>query len=198
MVGERLFNANDQGGAVGIGLVGIVGRDRPALDARVAVDVRIVDEEDAVRGVVGMEGHAEQALFATAADLVRDVEERRLRHVAVAQNQDRSALIDDEDATAVVAGVDDLEGPAEARDHLFHPDGEGTGIELGRRRTAALGREQAGDGQADKPTGARSVDCVHDPLPSIGLSQRTVRIEPVFSPTRTMRQRIQRVVRSGQ
>src|SRR5690606_23506464 len=93
----RLIDREDETRAGRIGAVG-VGGDLVALDARVAVRVRVVHEEPAVRPVPGMEGQAEQALFATGRHLCAQVEEWRREQGAVADDADRARLFYNEEA----------------------------------------------------------------------------------------------------
>jgi hypothetical protein len=62
---------------------------------------RVVDVETAADVVVERKGHREQAALAPAQDQIRDIEERRRQNHTVADDPDRPALLDDENAVRV-------------------------------------------------------------------------------------------------
>jgi hypothetical protein len=55
-----------------------------------------------------MEGEAEQPALPATADEVGDVQERLGHDLIVANDADPSRLLDDEEATAAITGIDDL------------------------------------------------------------------------------------------
>jgi hypothetical protein len=105
VVRERLVDTQQHVRGGGIGQVRVGRAAGVAGDHRVAVDVGVVDEEEAVLGVARVERQAEEAALAAAADEVADVEERLRPHVRRLQDADPAALLDDEEAG--IAGVGD-------------------------------------------------------------------------------------------
>ena len=88
--------------------------DRVARDDVVAGEVGVVDVEEAVAEVVGVERQTEQALLAAAGHQGVDVEEVGAEDVAVAlHDADVAALLDHEEAA--VAGVGDADREASGR-----------------------------------------------------------------------------------
>ncbi len=75
VVGERLRDAQDQLLAAAISHVRI-GRDREAGHPSVAALVGVVDDEDAVLGVLRVECEPEETLLSTVGDLGVDIQER--------------------------------------------------------------------------------------------------------------------------
>jgi hypothetical protein len=135
VVGEGLADGEDLEGRRGVGRAGVGGAVLD--DVRVAAGVGVVDEEAAVRGVVGVEGHAQQALLVAGRHEGVDVEE-----VTGAR-----AVLDDGDAAALFGH----EEAALARRHL---DGD----RLPQAGGDDLGLEVDVGGQA----GRRATRCRHD------------------------------------
>ncbi len=113
MVGERLVDPEEHRLRRRLGRVA-VRRHRVAGDHRVAVEVRVVDEEEAVGGVVRVEGDAQEPAFAAGTYPVADVEEgpRQEHAVQGVEDDDLAALEGDEETP--VAGVGDGDGGIEA------------------------------------------------------------------------------------
>ena len=104
--------------AVRVGDVGIGAADAELRDDGVPVAVGVVHEQARVVRVVRVERETEQPTFAPAGDPSRDVDERSLAQRAVLDDPDASALLDDEQASTIVAGV----GHVERRDQALHGD----------------------------------------------------------------------------
>jgi hypothetical protein len=66
-------------------------------DARVAVQVGVVDVEEVVAPVGGVEGDRKQAALAAALDPAADVEERRRAQLSAGEHPDRAGLLHDVD-----------------------------------------------------------------------------------------------------
>jgi hypothetical protein len=84
-----------------------------------------------------MEGEAEQALLAAAADAAADIEERSFAHLAVRDDADRPGLFDHEQARIALGRGD--------QDRLAQPVGDelcGKGHRLGRGRSGEQHRYQ--------------------------------------------------------
>jgi len=64
-----------------------------------------------------MEGDAEQPALPATADEIGDVQERFGHDLTIAHDADPSRLLDDEEATAAIAGVNDLDWLIEAIGH---------------------------------------------------------------------------------
>ncbi len=135
MVGEWLGDPEDDGLSGGVGDVGIGRGDRVRGDDRVALEVRVIDEEAWVGRVVGMEGEPEQAPFTAAGDPVPDIEERPLEARSVTDGPDGPGLFGHEQAPAPVARVGDLDRGAETRHNDIDLDLPSGGIE----RRAGIG-----------------------------------------------------------
>ena len=86
VVGKRLRLSQDRVSRIGIADVWILRRNCVASHHGVARVVRVIDVEEAVIGVVGVESQAEQALLAATAHQVGDIQERGGQDCAV--NQD--------------------------------------------------------------------------------------------------------------
>src|SRR5581483_9352618 len=80
VVRERLIDAEEETGRLGIGDRRILARAPELDDLGVAVGVGVIDEEAAVRRVAGMEREAEESALAAARDDAREVEERLGSH----------------------------------------------------------------------------------------------------------------------
>ena len=126
-VAGAVLEREQDGRGVGIGLVRVE-RDVIARHDDVAVAARVVDVEEAVRGVPRMKGDAEQPPLVAAGDEAVDVEERRGEHARAVVDHDAAGLQGDEQAR--VAGVGE-------RHRLVEPGGDGDEADLlrtGRRR----------------------------------------------------------------
>ena len=102
---------------------------------------RVVDEEEAVGRVLGVEREPQQAALAAAGDAGADVEEarpglaaRRAHHRAVHVEANAARLLDHEQPVAVVSGAREPDGGGEPGGSL-QDDGEG-----GQRRLGITGR----------------------------------------------------------
>ena len=83
--------------------------------ARIAVRVRVVDDELAARGVVRCEREAEQALLPAGDDLPADVEERLRLHLAALDDPDDPTLLDDVHRPRLAGSEDRLDRALEPR-----------------------------------------------------------------------------------
>jgi hypothetical protein len=83
--------------------VGDVSRGRGSVSRHgdVAALVRVIDVEASVRGVRGIERHAEQPLLAARLDDPGDVEERRREERAVLVHANTTRLLNDEQSRIV-------------------------------------------------------------------------------------------------
>ena len=82
--------------------------DRELRDDGVPVAVRVVHEEARIRGVVGVEGKAEQTALAAAGDPPADIEEWTVDQHAALHQADPARLFDDEQPPAAITGVGDV------------------------------------------------------------------------------------------
>ena len=123
-----------------------VGAGGPELgDVGVARRVGVVHEEPPVRPELRVEREAQQPLLASAADASRDVEERDPRHLAVADDLDATALLDDVEPRAVAGGGLQVERVVQANRHPLR--GEGRRPHDRRRRAGGRrGRGRGGGG----------------------------------------------------
>ena len=103
-------------GAVRTGL----GRER-RYD-RVAVEVRVIDEEARIVREVRMECQPQEPTFAAGRQALADVEERVTDQLPVAHDPDLAALLQHEEAPAAISGVGDRERRDEPVDHRFEGD----------------------------------------------------------------------------
>src|SRR5207247_1431098 len=132
-------DSEEDGGAGRIADVGVRRGDGVARDGDVAARRGVVDEEEAVRRVVRMEGQAEEPALAAAGDEVADVEEGRGQDARAVPDRDGAALLDDEEPR--VAGADDAERRSEAAGDALQGEllrGGGEGIKRASR-TAGFG-----------------------------------------------------------
>src|SRR5207245_22125 len=95
-----------------------------ARDDRVARGVRVVDVEEPVGHVVGMEREAEKTLLAAAGDERADVEEGRGPYLRAVIDPDATRLLHDKQAPRPVAGVGDADWRSEARGDRLEAEGE--------------------------------------------------------------------------
>ena len=134
VVPERLVDREQGPAARRVRDVRVARGDRVARDHGVAREVRVVDEEEAVRAVVRVERRREQPLLAAADDERREVQERRREDVDAVPDEDPAALQRDEEPR--VPGVRDSgdagEGPGDRRE-----------VQLRRHRRRPLGRRDA-------------------------------------------------------
>ena len=85
-----------------------------ADDARVAVSIRVVDDELPARRVVGSEREPEQALLTARLDEAPDVEERLCLELPCLDDTDEPALLDDVQHSARAARGGDVNRRREA------------------------------------------------------------------------------------
>ena len=105
VVSIRLIRLQQHLFAIGISRIGIVGRDAVAGNRSIPAFVRVVNVEDAVRPVIGIECHAQEALLVgVGADPRPNLEEERVLASAVFENGDSAVLLHDEEPTAGIAG----------------------------------------------------------------------------------------------
>jgi hypothetical protein len=110
MVGERLRLPQDDSPRSGVRYVG-VGRNVVTGNHRIALEVGVIDVEETIRFVFGMESQTEQTLFTDAgANKGLDVEKGRREHLHAVKNADLPALQGDEKTATVVASVGDANG----------------------------------------------------------------------------------------
>src|SRR5207302_6816197 len=122
-----------------------------ARDHRVAAVVRVVDEEEPARLVVGREGDAQEPPLATAGDLARDVEERgRLKDV-VLDDADAPRLLDHEHAVRIEPG-------GRHRGRLLEPRRDAHGV---KRRAGDRGHAGADGRRVLELTGRRAAVAAH-------------------------------------
>jgi MFS family permease len=107
---------------------------------RIAVYIGVVDEESAVRPILGVKGQAEQSLLTAGGDLFRDVEKRLLNEFGVAYDSDATDLFDDEEATAPVTRIRYEQGRLQPVDDGSQLDRGVTEVERGRGRRLGGGR----------------------------------------------------------
>ena len=120
VVGERrVIDQNDRLRGGGVGDVRVRRRDGIARYLNVAAEIRVVNEELAVVGVVGVERHAEHAALAGEQHDAADVQERGGEQRAVANHFDPAWLLHDEQPGRVSGRLRDVERASEtARDEL--------------------------------------------------------------------------------
>ena len=123
MVGERLVLSEDRLGRVRVGHVWIGSGNLVAGHHGVARDIRVIDVEESVVSVVGMEGEAEQTALAATAHQSRDVQERCGKKRATIQDPDLSRLLNNEDAATAVPGIRDRDWRCETGGDLLQLDG---------------------------------------------------------------------------
>ena len=111
--------------------------------ARVAVRVRVVDDELAARRVVRCEREAEQALLAAGDDLPADVEERLRLHLAALDDTHEPALLDDVHRPRLAGSEDRLDRALEPRSDT--DEAERARPLRGRRRARAGDQQQEHD-----------------------------------------------------
>src|SRR5690606_26644653 len=80
--------------------------------------ISVVDEEQAVLGIVWMEGKPQQATLAAGADQSADVEEGLACKLAVSEDLDRPSLLDDEQPR-IASGSGDEKRFIETFGHCF-------------------------------------------------------------------------------
>jgi len=149
VVGERLIDEHDLLRAQRVGAIGI-GRDVEARDDRVAAQVDVVDVEEAVLRVVGMEGETQEPALVVACRIgnqVVDVQEGPGQDLAVLEDLDHAALLDDEQP-GIIWGRRAVDRPVEIG---CHPNG-GEGGRVLERGPEAEGeskkREQRTEGES--------------------------------------------------
>jgi hypothetical protein len=118
--------------------------DRVAVDARVAGAVGEVDVDVGLRREVRMERETEQASFATGRDRAREVEERRRQPLAAGDDPHATGLLDDEEATAAVAGPRDEDWFVKSARDEGQAQRDVGGVERCRGRGAGSGRRAPG------------------------------------------------------
>lgn len=91
---------------------GLIDREHDLL----AGGVSVVDDGEAVSGVAGMKGQAEEPLFAAGRDLGADVEERSRQRDPLLHDLDGPGLLHDEDPGIVARRAGDQPWEAEAPD----------------------------------------------------------------------------------
>ena len=143
---DGMRNRQERDAARGVGHVRVAG-DAVSSERDVSVRVRVVDEEESVVGVAGMEGGREKASLPAAADLARHVEKRRVENARAVPDHDPSLLQREEEAA--VARVRDPGDAAEARDERLEHEGRG-----GRGRGRFRGRCRDGRGLGSGGHGA--------------------------------------------
>jgi hypothetical protein len=132
VVRVRLVDREDHLGRPGIRPLRIVA-DPVARHDRVAANVRVVDVEAAVVGVVGFERESQEALLAAGHDPVAHIEEHLGRNPTLARHSlDPSGLFNNEEAATPIARVGDEQGALETGgDRLkLDPCPEGIGFDL--------------------------------------------------------------------
>ena len=90
--------------ATGVGPVGIIAGYEPA-DGCGSLGIRVAHVKAPFCGVGWREGQADQTLFNTTADALRNIEERQFVYDAVLDDADAALLLKHEDPAAAVAGV---------------------------------------------------------------------------------------------
>src|SRR5437867_863829 len=112
------YGQNRLSGA-GVGDIWIRRRCGVAHHLNVTAKVRVVDEELAVVRVVGVEGHAQQALLPSERHQARDVKKRCGQQRAAANHANPSWLLDDKQPARVSGWLRQVErGGEAARDQL--------------------------------------------------------------------------------
>ena len=123
-----------------VGLVGIAGGDVVAGDDRIALEIRIVDEEEAVVGVVGVERDREQAALAVGRRSCRGCRGRAAgADVAAVLRRIRMRPVADGQEEPGVAGVGDAGDRAEVVRDLLQVDPAERRRRRGRARSRAPG-----------------------------------------------------------
>jgi hypothetical protein len=97
-----------------------VGTDRVLTDHRGAARVRVGDVELAVRRIVGVEGHPQEAALAATVGERVDVQEGRREEGTVLDDLDPAALLDDEQSRGVTGRRAEEQGRSEAAGDLAH------------------------------------------------------------------------------
>ncbi len=138
VVRERLVDLEEDPLAAGVGLVRCRRRDAERRHHGVPVEVGVVHEQPRVGREVRGEGQPEQAALAARQDPLADVEERWIDQQPVPDDPDPARLLDDEQATAAVAGIDRGQRAVEPADDGLEADAqlrrvEGTGGRAGGR-----------------------------------------------------------------
>ena len=145
VVGVRLGDVEELDLRCGIDCVGPALVDDEGRDLRITVDVGVVDEQARVDREVGVKGEPEEAPLATRRDPVRDVEERSRDERTGPDDPDLTALLDDEDPTAAVAGGGDRQRLGETPDDGLEPDRQTGRVERRRRDGRCRGRSRGCD-----------------------------------------------------
>src|SRR5581483_8124381 len=83
------------------GGIGIDGIRKESRDHSVSIGVRVVHIKPAVRGIVGIKRHAEEALFTTCRNLAHEVHKLAGEQRPVSDDSNRAALLDDEQPSSV-------------------------------------------------------------------------------------------------
>ena len=143
MVGERLGDVHQDDLAVGIAEVGVGATHGELRDNGVPVAIGVVHEEARIRGVVGVEGQAEQTAFAAAGDPPGDIEEWTVDQGADLDQADPPRLLDDEQPPAAVAGVGDIDRGVEPADRDRDVDGDRGWVERSRSTGRRAGCRRA-------------------------------------------------------
>ena len=205
---EQVVGAEEQQAAVVVGLGLLLGeqlarraRVRPVLaraavldDPRVALQVGVVDVEAPAGGVVGREGHRQQAALAARRRSCARVEERLRELAAAAHDADAPALLDDEHAPGVAGRRGHVERAVEAPEPDEadaapdgRPRGRGRGGRRGRggsrrrgrlRRVVLLARAAAGEREGRREDGRQERRAPHPPSRMPGERPEAARLIP--------------------
>ena len=162
MVRVRLGDGQHDAAAAGVGRIRVAGRDAVLGNHRRAIaGPGVVDVEQAVAGVVGMKGEAEQAPFtASAGDQARDVEE-----CATADDLDPATALGDEEPRITGIGDEQRITQATLDERQRQPGG---GSRRWQRGGADGERGQEGKGKAahgNPPDGSRRGEGI-TPIPA--------------------------------
>ena len=140
VVGGRLVDSQQFPSRVGVGRVGITRRDLVLDQPGITISIDVVDVEQAIRCVVGVERETEQALLVVEGDQRFDVEEGQ--HRSFVDHPDPPGLVDHEQAGITRRG-DDEHRLLESVCHGFSRKHERT-ARCRRRRRDDLGRRRGG------------------------------------------------------
>jgi len=106
--GRALRLLQDCPRGVGIGDVRVNVGNLVAGDDDVAIKICVIDEEEPLLSVIGMESQAEQPLFGLLPHQVGDIQERSGKHRAVDKDHDLSGLLRDKYPATAIAGIGDV------------------------------------------------------------------------------------------
>ena len=121
VVGIRLRDGEDDGGRGRVGEVGRGGGDMVAHHAGVPGRVGVVDVEETVGRVARTEREAQQSALPSARDACGEIEERCVERDSVPDDDDRAALLHDEEPSGVAGRSRDVEGSHVAAGQALQP-----------------------------------------------------------------------------